>query len=229
MGTGFFGEVDSYLFHNGTHYEIYNKMGAHLRCVDGVWGVQFVLWAPSARAVCVVSDGNGWTPWSDTMQKMDDSIWELFVPGMCEGVRYKYLLVRADGSEVMKTDPYGFRTELRPSNASVVADMERYQWHDDDWKESRKGRDSLSEPMAIYEVHLGSWKKDTWKSDEDKFLDYRRLAHELSEYVTYMGYTHVELMGICEYPYDRGIMRPRQGMVHPMILCTLWIICTARE
>ncbi len=202
MDYGFFGEVDRYLFHNGTHYEIYNKMGAHLCCEGGVWGVRFVLWAPSARAVCVVSDGNGWTPWSDVMQKTDDSTWELFVPGMCEGVRYKYLIVRADGSEVMKTDPYGFRTELRPSNASVVADLDRYEWHDGAWRASQTGKNALLEPMAIYEVHLGSWKKDLEKHDADRYLDYRRLAHEIAEYVTYMGYTHVELMGICEYPYD---------------------------
>ena len=99
MQNKFFGELDRYLFHHGTHYELYNKMGAHLREIDGVWGVHFVLWAPNARAVCVVSDGNGWTPWRDVMQKVDDCIWELFVPGMCEGVKYKYLIVRADGSE----------------------------------------------------------------------------------------------------------------------------------
>ena len=202
MEKEFFGEVDRYLFHNGTHYEIYNKMGAHLCCIDGVQGVYFVLWAPAAQAVCVVSDGNGWTPWSDTMSKTDDSLWELFVPGMCEGVRYKYLIRRADGSEVMKTDPYGFRTEFRPSNASVVADLDRYQWSDEDWIGSRSGKDLISEPLAIYEVHPGSWKKDLEKSDPDKYMDYRRLARELAEYVTYMGYTHVELMGICEYPFD---------------------------
>ena len=198
----FFGDIDRYLFHRGTHYELYNKMGAHIREVNGVRGVHFVLWAPNARAICVISDGNGWTPWRDVMGKVDDSIWELFVPGMCEGVKYKYLVVRADGSEVEKIDPYAYRTELRPHNASVVADLERYKWGDKDWQKAQKGANFLEKPMAVYEVHLGSWKKDTWKQDEDQYLDYRRLAHELCDYVKWMGYTHIELMGICEYPFD---------------------------
>ena len=202
MQNKFFGELDRYLFHHGTHYELYNKMGAHLREIDGVWGVHFVLWAPNARAVCVVSDGNGWTPWRDVMQKVDDCIWELFVPGMCEGVKYKYLIVRADGSEVQKIDPYAFRAELRPGNASIVADLERYKWGDNKWLKGKKGENFLEKPMAVYEVHLGSWKKDLSKWDEDQYFDYRRLAHELAEYMNWMGYTHIELMGICEYPFD---------------------------
>ena len=108
MVKRFFTDLDRYYFHHGVHYELYNKMGAHVVEEDGVRGVHFVLWAPSARAVCVVSDGNGWTPWRDVMEKVDDCIWELFVPGMCEGVKYKYLIVRADGSEVMKADPYAY-------------------------------------------------------------------------------------------------------------------------
>lgn len=202
MENKFFSEFDRYLFHHGTHYELYDKMGAHIREIDGVRGVHFVVWAPNARAICVVSDGNGWTPWRDVMEKVDDCIWELFVPGMCEGVKYKYLIVRADGSEVYKIDPYAFRSELRPANASIVADLETYEWGDAEWKKARHEENFLEKPMAVYEVHLGSWKKDTWKQDEDQYLDYRRLAHELCEYVLYMGYTHIELMGICEYPFD---------------------------
>lgn len=198
----FFGELDRYLFHNGTHYELYNKMGAHLREVDGVKGVHFVVWAPNAKAICVVSDGNGWTPWADVMQKVDDAMWELFVPGMCEGVKYKYLVVRADGSEVYKSDPYAFRSELRPATASIVADLEKYKWGDKDWLAEKKDENFLEKPMAVYEVHLGSWKKDLSKWDEDQYFNYRRLAHEIAEYVKWMGYTHVELMGICEYPFD---------------------------
>ncbi len=198
----FFSDYDRYLFHHGTHYELYEKMGAHIREENGVRGVHFVLWAPSARAVCVVSDGNGWTPWRDVMEKTDDCMWELFVPGMCEGVKYKYLVVQADGREVYKIDPYGFGSELRPANASIVTNYNSYEWGDGEWRKARHGENFLAKPMAVYEVHLGSWKKDTWKQDEDRFLDYRRLAHELCEYVQYMGYTHVELMGICEYPFD---------------------------
>ena len=202
MENRFFGDLDRYLFHHGTHYELYNKMGAHIREINGVRGVHFVLWAPNARAVCVISDGNGWTKWRDVMEKVDDCIWELFVPGMCEGVKYKYLVVREDGSEVEKIDPYAYRTELRPHNASVVANLEGYVWGDSKWRRENKGGNFLEKPMSVYEVHLGSWKKDTWKQDEDQYLDYRRLAHELCEYVQWMGYTHIELMGICEYPFD---------------------------
>ena len=202
MENRFFGDLDRYLFHHGTHYELYNKMGAHIREINGVRGVHFVLWAPNARAVCVISDGNGWTKWHDVMEKVDDCIWELFVPGMCEGVKYKYLVVREDGSEVEKIDPYAYRTELRPHNASVVANLENYVWGDSKWRRENKGGNFLEKPMSVYEVHLGSWKKDTWKQDEDQYLDYRRLVHELCEYVQWMGYTHIELMGICEYPFD---------------------------
>ena len=124
------------------------------------------------------------------------------MPGMCEGVKYKYLVVREDGSEVEKIDPYAYRTELRPHNASVVANLENYVWGDSKWRRENKGENLLEKPMSVYEVHLGSWKKDTWKQDEDQYLDYRRLAHELCEYVQWMGYTHIELMGICEYPFD---------------------------
>lgn len=198
----FFGELDTFLFHRGTHYELYNKMGAHLCEVDGVYGVQFVLWAPNAKKVCVISDGNGWTPWKDEMKKTDDGIWELFVPGLCEGVKYKYLVVRADGSRVEKIDPYAFRSELRPRNASVVCNPDKYVWGDGDWKRARHNENFLEKPMAAYEVHLGSWKKDLSKPDADQYFDYRTLAHELAEYMQFMGYTHVELMGICEYPFE---------------------------
>lgn len=202
MENRFFGDLDRYLFHHGTHYELYEKMGAHIREINGVRGTHFVLWAPAARAVCVVSDGNGWTPWRDIMEKVDDSIWELFVPGMCEGVKYKYLVVQADGKEVYKIDPYEYGSEKRPANASVVTNLSTYEWGDSEYLAKKKDENYLEKPMSVYEVHLGSWKKDTWKQDEDQFLDYRRLAYELCEYVQYMGYTHIEVMGICEYPFD---------------------------
>ena len=163
MDNRFFGDLDRYLFHHGTHYELYEKMGAHIREINGVRGTHFVLWAPSARAVCVVSDGNGWTPWRDIMEKVDDSIWELFVPGMCEGVKYKFLVVRADGSEVYKIDPYEYGSEKRPANASIVTNLSTYEWGDGEYMKAKKGENYLEKPMAVYEVHLGSWKKDLEK------------------------------------------------------------------
>ncbi|MCD8285677.1 MAG: 1,4-alpha-glucan branching enzyme, partial [Clostridia bacterium] len=198
----FFTDYDRYLFHQGTHYDLYEKMGAHLGEQDGVKGVHFVLWAPNAQAVCVVSDGNCWTPWADNMEKADDCIWELFVPGMTEGVKYKYLVRQQDGKEVYKTDPYAYGMELRPLNSSIVTDYKAYEWGDDEWRKARHGENFLAKPMAVYEVHLGSWKKDLSKTDEDQFLDYRTLAQQLAEYMEYMGYTHIELIGICEYPFD---------------------------
>ncbi|MBE7087919.1 MAG: 1,4-alpha-glucan branching protein GlgB [Clostridiales bacterium] len=202
MENKFFTDLDRHYFHQGTHYELYNKMGAHIRQIDGVWGVQFVLWAPNARAVCVVCDSNGWTPWKSVMEKVDDSIWELFIPNLAEGEKYKYLVVRADGSEVQKCDPYAYRTELRPNNASIVVDLEDFEWSDEKWLDEKAEENFLEKPMSVYEVHLGSWKKDESKNDEHRFLDYKTLAHELAEYILYMGYTHIELMGICEYPFD---------------------------
>ena len=199
----FFTDFDSYLFHNGTHYDLYEKMGAHLTEKNGVWGVQFVLWAPNARAVCVLSDGNGWAPWHDNMERTENGVWELFLPGMNEGTRYKYRISTADGKEVDKADPYAFRSELRPGNASVIADLNRFSWSDDEWQAQKNAsKNFMEKPMAVYELHLGSWKKDLAKNDKDQFLTYRELAHDVAEYVEYMGYTHVELMGICEYPFD---------------------------
>ena len=198
----FFTDFDNYLFSNGTHYELYNKMGAHLDEVDGVKGVRFVLWAPNAKSVSIVSDGNGWTPFKDNMVKINDSVWELFVPGMIEGVKYKYHIVRKDGSCINKTDPYGFSFELRPNNASIVTCLDKYKWEDKSWVNSRKKDDYLTKPMSVYEVHLGSWQKDYWRNDEHHYYNYRDIAPKLCEYVCYMGYTHIELMGILEYPFE---------------------------
>lgn len=205
--TKFFGDQDRYFFHHGTHYELYEKMGAHIVQEDGVWGVHFVLWAPNAKAVCVISEGNGWTKWADNMTKVDDAMWELFIPGMCDGVKYKYHLVLADGSEVDKIDPYAFRSELRPQNASVVCDLNKYQWTDQDYMKKKENENFLEKPMSVYEVHLGSWKRDETRQDpadpqSKAYLDYRTLAHQIADYMEYMGYTHIELMGICEYPFD---------------------------
>lgn len=202
-----FGEQDTYFFHHGTHYQLYEKMGAHVTVEDGQKGVHFVLWAPNARAVCVISDWNGWKHWEYNMQKMDDAIWELFIPGMPEGTHYKYRVALANGGDVDKSDPYAFRAELRPANASVVCDIDHFEWHDGAHIHHRDTSNFLNQPMSVYEVHLGSWKRDMEHVDPaeptlNAYLDYRTLAHQLAEYMEYMGYTHIELLGICEYPYD---------------------------
>ena len=197
MQETFFGELDRYLFHRGTHYEIYEKMGAHPCTRDGVEGVQFVLWAPNARAVSVVCDRNGWRPDADPMEP-SDGIWECFIPALTCAERYKYCITRADGTQVLKSDPYAFRTELRPHNASVVADVEGFGWQDGAWCAAQKPDGFLTQPMAVYEVHPASWRQHP----DGSYYNYRQLAAELSDYVLDMGYTHVELMGICEYPYD---------------------------
>lgn len=193
----YFNDSDRSKFFQAAHYEAYQKMGAHLRRVNGVDGVQFVLWAPNARAVSLVHDANGWTPGQDNMVN-HGGIWELFIPGMPEGAAYKYHVVQADGKGVMKADPYAFQCQLRPDNASVVADLRGYRWHDQAFQAQQEVDGFLHKPMAVYEVHLGSWKRNP----DNSFWTYRELAKGLAEYVKDMGYTHIELMGICEYPFD---------------------------
>lgn len=197
MHEAFFTELDRYLFHRGTHYEVYEKMGAHPCVLDGVAGTRFVLWAPNARAVSVVCDRNGWTRGHDAMT-LTDGIWECFIPAVGAGERYKYCLTRADGREVLKADPYAFGSQLRPETASVVTELDGFDWHDADWLAAQKPDGFAAQPMAVYEVHLASWRQNP----DGTPYDYRRLAHELADYVREMGYTHIELMGICEYPYD---------------------------
>lgn len=197
MHEAFFGELDRYLFHRGTHYEIYEKMGAHPCVQNGEEGTVFVLWAPNAKAVSVVCDRNGWTPGKDEMVQTD-GVWELFLPGVAPGERYKYCVTRADGTDILKIDPYAFRSELRPHNASVVADIWDYCWQDSAWESAQHPDGFLTQPMAVYEVHPGSWKQHP----DGSYYNYRQLAAELADYVLDMGYTHVELMGVCEYPYD---------------------------
>ena len=195
-----FSSYDSFLFHEGTNYQSYRKFGAHIVTRGGVKGVELCLWAPNAKQVSVMHGGNGWTPWQDNMECFN-GVWTLFLPGMKKGDSYRYAVRGADGIVRHKSDPYAFYSELRPSNASVVWPLTGYKWHDSEWMDSRCSADLWKKPVAIYEVHLGSWKKD-YRLNKDGFLNYRALADQLAEYVNYMGYTHVELMGICEYPFD---------------------------
>ena len=199
---GLFTEFDSFLFHQGTNYETYKKMGAHLTEENGVSGTRFVVWAPNAQAASVICAATGWEN-EKPMDRTENGIFEVFLPGVSEGDAYRYCITGADGIKRYKSDPYAFRAELRPENASIVCRLEGYEWQDAEYQAARDNRTVLEKPMAIYEVHLGSWKKGFRdENDVDGFMNYRLLADQLADYVLYMGYTHVELMGICEYPFD---------------------------
>ena len=198
-------EFDTYLFAEGKHYDVYEKFGAHPMTIDGVKGTYFAVWAPHARRVSVVGDFNMWDGALNPMQMMQTSgIYELFIPDVAPGAVYKYQILTRDGEILYKADPYGNQCQVRPDNANVVADLTGYKWKDTDWIENRKQQTretELKKPMAIYECHLGSWKKKIEDSDFG-FYTYRELAKMLCDYVKRMGYTHVELMGIAEYPFD---------------------------
>ena len=202
IGTGFITEVDRYLFNNGRHYEIYEKMGAHPKKYKGKTGMYFAVWAPHANQIGVVGDFNGWNPEANPMAPLADSgVWEAFVPGIGTGEFYKYAITTRSGKILFKADPYAFSAEYRPGTASVTADISDYKWTDEKWMEARKTAAPMDGPMSIYEVHLGSWRKKN-RSEKDGCYTYVEAAHELAAYVEEMGYTHVELMGIAEHPYD---------------------------
>ncbi len=190
---------DRYLFHQGTHYRSYQWLGAHLIKKEGKRGVRFSLWAPNAREVRVVGDFNDWNGSDSQMHRIEDSgIWTRFVPGLNEGDIYKYEIILQEGSSRLKADPYGFSAEVRPQTASKVANLHNYQWQDSDWLQKRYEYNSYQQPMLIYEVHLGSWKQ----KNTEELLTYRELAKELIDYVSSMGYTHIELLPLVEHPFD---------------------------
>lgn len=198
----FLTDTDKYLFGKGTHYEIYEKLGAHITEADGRKGVYFAVWAPNAAGICVVGDFNNWCGDNYEMRRHDDSgIFELFTENAHEGSLYKYLIYTKDGRMLYKADPYATYSQRRPDNASIVYDINRYQWNDGQWLAEEEKVAPTKKPMAIYEVHLGSWKK---KDDGtlEGFLNYRESAVQLVDYMKYMGYTHIELMGIAEHPFD---------------------------
>lgn len=199
-----FSELDQYLFGQGTHYDIYKKLGAHPTTVGKKEGVYFAVWAPNAKSVHVVGEFNEWDITADPMEKTGDiGVFEAFVPGACEGQLYKYYIEGAHGEELYKADPFANAAELRPGNASKIVDISQFNWGDGIWLKKRENFDVEKEPMVIYEVHPGSWKKHPITPDnEDGFYNYRDLAHALVDYVKAMGYTHVELMGIAEHPFD---------------------------
>ena len=201
----YIGEMDRYLFGEGNHYEIYEKLGAHPMTYNGVEGTYFAVWAPNARSVSVIGDFNMWDSRLHQMRTLDVSgIYEIFIPGVKEGAIYKYFIRTREGEELFKCDPYGNYAEVRPNNASRVADLTTYRWGDATWEKKKASltrKDRMEAPISIYEVHPGSWKKHN-DGTEDGFYNYRELAHSLADYLVEMKYTHVELMGIAEHPFD---------------------------
>lgn len=198
------GQVDQYLFGIGQHFEVYERFGAHLTEKDGMEGVCFSVWAPAAKSVSVVGTFNGWREAAGCMERLGTSgIYELFVPGAIEGDLYKYCIHTRTGEVLYKADPYAFESEVRPGNASRVAGIEDYRWRDQEWMTRREKKDYRTEPINILEVHPGSFqKRPITEADPDGFLNYKQLAHALGDYAEEMGYTHVELLGILEYPFD---------------------------
>ena len=199
------GELDQYLFGQGTHYDIYKKLGAHLVTNEGKKGVYFAVWAPHAAQVHVVGEFNDWEEKEEyAMTRVGEiGIYELFAEGVKKGELYKFLITTKDGRKLYKADPYGNQAEFRPGTASRVTDISKLKWADARWIKARAKQNIDEMPMAIYEVHPGSWRKHpVTEEDPDGFYNYREFAHEITEYVKDMGYTHVELMGIAEHPFD---------------------------
>ena len=208
--SSIFSDDDLYLFGQGKEYRIYEKMGAHVRNINGVIGTNFATWAPNALAVSVIGDFNDWIRNANPLQLRHHElgVWECFVPGVKIGAQYKFAIYsRVNHYTVDKTDPYGFASELRPKTASIVTDIHRHTWQDYTWLSERGQRQQLNSPISIYEVHLGSWRHvperhKEGEVEEDRFMTYRELAVALAAYVKDMGFTHIELMPVAEYPYD---------------------------
>jgi 1,4-alpha-glucan branching enzyme len=192
-------EFDLHLHSEGTQYESYRTMGAHLVDCDGVAGVRFAVWAPNAEMMSVVGDFNDWDERRHPMRSRTAGIWEFFMPGAAAGMNYKYSVrSRVRGYRQQKADPYGFATENPPKSASVVCDISKYQWGDGEWMASRAQKDSLKAPVSIYEVHLGSW----LRGPNNSYLSYVELADKLVDYAKRMGYTHLELLPVMEHPFS---------------------------
>ena len=200
--TVFISEADQYLFAQGTHYDIYKKLGAHPSREDGVEGVFFGVWAPNAASVHVIGEFNGWNEESHPMEKLGPGgIHKLFVPGVQEGCMYKFLITTQDGYKLYKADPFANYAEYRPGTASRVTDLSGFAWEDGKWLEERDQKDVQKQPLAIYECHIGSFMKHP-NGTKEGFYNYREFADRIVEYLKEMRYTHIELMGIAEHPFD---------------------------
>lgn len=196
----FLSSFDLHLFGEGTHYRIYEHLGAHLSQRESNPGVNFAVWAPNARKVSVIGDFNRWSGESHQMQQIDESgCWELFVPGIGVNNHYKYRIKSAGGKNVDKSDPYGFFAEVPPSSASIVVDLDEYEWSDNEWLAERAARIPIDHPISVYELHLGSWRQES--KYENGWIPYREIAPQIVDYCNRMGFTHIELMPIAEHPY----------------------------
>lgn len=201
QGKVFISEADQYLFSQATHYDIYKKLGAHVSEEGGEKGVYFGVWAPNAEAVHVIGSFNDWNETAHAMEKLGPvGIWGLFVPGVETGEMYKFLITAADGRKLYKADPFANQAEYRPGTASVITDLEGFSWTDQKWEEARGKKDLNRQPMAIYECHIGSFMKHP--DGKEGFYTYREFADRLAAYLKEMKYTHIELMGVLEHPYD---------------------------
>lgn len=193
---------DTHLIGEGTHEKVYEKLGAHLIDADGERGVVFAVWAPNAHRVAVIGDFNNWDTTAHVMRSSDSGIWSIFISGLGEHTVYKYHITTQDHQGFDKADPYGFAMEERPRTGSVVADLDAYQWQDQQWMAGRQERQDLASPISIYEVQLGSWRKPSDPTYGARFLTYRELADTLVPYVQELGFTHIEILPVAEYPYD---------------------------
>lgn len=198
----FISQDDQYLFGQGAHYDIYKKLGAHPSVENGERGMFFAVWAPNAASVHVIGTFNDWNEEMHMMQKIGPSgIYTIFIPGVGENELYKYLIHTPSGEKLYKADPFANYAEMRPGNASKTYDISKFKWSDSAWMTSRDGKDYTKEPVAIYECHIGSWMKHP-DGTPDGFYNYREFADRIVEYLKEMKYTHIELMGIAEYPFD---------------------------
>ncbi|MCI8946664.1 MAG: 1,4-alpha-glucan branching protein GlgB [Lachnospiraceae bacterium] len=200
--TVFISETDQYLFAQGTHYDIYKKLGAHLSVEDGKKGVYFAVWAPNAAKVNVIGTFNGWNEEIHELEKIGPvGIFARFIPDVKEGEMYKFLITAQDGRKLYKSDPFANYAEKRPNTASIITDISHMKWSDEEWMNARRRKDMNAEPMAIYECHIGSWMRHPCREDEG-FYNYREFADAIVKYLKKMRFTHVELMGIAEHPFD---------------------------
>lgn len=199
--TVYISEADQYLFAQGTHYDIYKKLGAHQSVEDGKKGMSFAVWAPHAASVSVIGTFNSWNETANQMEKLGPGgIYKTFIPDVGLGELYKFLIITPDGRKLYKADPFANQGEVRPGTASVTTDITNFKWSDSKWIEERSAQDPEKAPVAIYECHIGSWMKHP--ETEDGFYNYREFADRIVEYLKKLKYTHIELMGIAEAPFD---------------------------